>query len=73
MALCPICKSVAVMIAPGTFGGTTFFCANHNEFAVTDNVLRTASLMNASAARWELAWLEARSRAAKPQITAYDF
>jgi hypothetical protein len=51
MALCPICKSVEVTIAPETVGGTTFFCVNHKEFAVTDNVLNTKSLMTASSAR----------------------
>ena len=39
MATCPICKSEAEEIEPGTFDGVWFRCLKHREFGVSDTVL----------------------------------
>ena len=74
MATCPICNSEAEQIEPGAFDGKTFRCPKHGEFDVAHSVLNT--MMNASAARWEVALAKAASQAAegkRPRITTYDF
>lgn len=73
MALCPICKSVAILTPAEKFGDATFVCLNHEEFVVSHIVLGTKALMDAGATRWGLAWLHAKSRGSHPRITTYDF
>ena len=73
MATCPICKSEAQEIYPGSFDGTTFRCPNHNEFDVSDSVLKTR--MNATSEEWEAALKKATDRASgkRPKIFDPDF
>jgi hypothetical protein len=73
MATCPICKSEAQEIYPGSFDGKTFRCPNHNEFDVSDSVLKTR--MNATSEEWEAALKKATDRASgkRPKIFDPDF
>jgi hypothetical protein len=41
MATCPVCKSEAEEIEPGTFDGVWFRCLKHREFGVSDTALKT--------------------------------
>ena len=41
MAMCPVCKSEAEVIDPGTFDGVWFRCLKHREFGVSDTALKT--------------------------------
>ena len=42
MAICPVCKSEAEVIDPGTFDGVWFRCLKHREFGVSDTALKTS-------------------------------
>jgi hypothetical protein len=76
MLVCPICKSEAEEINPGTFDGVGFRCINHGEFEVADSALTEHK--NTEPTRWEGALTKAkdRARAAQetwPRILTYDF
>ena len=76
MATCPICKSDAEEIEPGSFDGKTFRCPKHGEFDVTGSVLSARAHMAADTAQWEAALKKARSRVfggKRPRIVTYDF
>jgi len=61
MVTCPICKSEAEEIEPGTFDGMWFRCLKHREFGVSDTALKTRK--NAEPEQWERALKKAIERA----------
>jgi hypothetical protein len=75
MATCPICKSEAQEIEPGTFvDGTWFRCLKHREFGVSDTALKTRK--DAEPEQWERALKKAIERAGegnRPKILDLDF
>jgi hypothetical protein len=75
METCPICKSEAEIIEPGTFvDGTWFRCLRHREFGVSDTALQ--SRKNAEPEEWERALKKAIERAGpeeRPKILDLDF
>jgi hypothetical protein len=76
MAICPICKSEATEIEPGSFDGKSFSCPNHGEFDVTGSVLSVPAHMAAGTEQWEAALKKAASRSfggKRPRIVTYDF
>ena len=76
MAACPICKSEAEEIEPGTFDGVWFRCLKHREFGVSDTVLSLKPRMDAGSDEWEAALKKAIERAGageRPKILDLDF
>jgi hypothetical protein len=76
MAICPICKSEAEEIEPGTFDGKWFRCLKHREFGVSDTVLSLKARMDARSDEWEAALKKAIERAGaeeRPKILDLDF
>jgi hypothetical protein len=76
MATCPICKSEAEEIEPGTFDGVWFRCLKHREFGVSDTVLSLKPRMDAGSDEWEAALKKAIERAGageRPKILDLDF
>jgi hypothetical protein len=76
MATCPICKSEAEEIEPGTFDGVWFRCLKHREFGVSDTVLSLKPRMDAGSDEWERALKKAIERAGpdeRPKILDLDF
>jgi hypothetical protein len=76
MATCPICKSEAEEIEPGTFDGVWFRCLKHREFGVSDTVLSLKPRMDAGPDEWEAALKKAIERAGageRPKILDLDF
>ena len=74
MAICPVCKSEAEVIDPGTFDGVWFRCLKHREFGVSDTALKTRK--DASSEQWERALKRATERAGegtRPKILDTDF
>jgi hypothetical protein len=74
MVTCPICKSEAKKIDPGTFDGVWFRCLKHREFGVSDTALKTRK--NAEPEQWERALKKAIERAGpeeRPKIPDLDF
>jgi hypothetical protein len=74
MAICPVCKSEAEVIDPGTFDGVWFRCLKHREFGVSDTALKTRK--DASPEQWESALKRATERAGegtRPKIHGTDF
>jgi hypothetical protein len=74
MVTCPICKSEAEEIEPGTFDGMWFRCLKHREFGVSDTALKTRK--NAEPEQWEGALKKAIERAdpeERPKILDLDF
>jgi len=73
MVTCPICKSEAEIIEPGTFDGTWFRCLKHREFGVSDTALKTRK--SAEPEEWEGALKKAIERAGeeRPKILDLDF
>jgi hypothetical protein len=75
MATCPICRSEAEEIEPGTFiDGTWFRCLKHREFGVSDTALKTRK--DAEPEQWERALKKAIERAGpqeRPKILDLDF
>jgi hypothetical protein len=74
MAICPVCKSEAEEIDPGTFDGVWFRCLKHREFGVSDTALKTGK--DASPEQWERALKRATERAGegmRPKILDTDF
>ena len=74
MVTCPICKSEAEKIDPGTFDGVWFRCLTHREFGVSDTALKTRR--NADQEQWERALKKAIERAGpeeRPKILDLDF
>ena len=61
MLICPICKSEAEEIEPGTFDGVWFRCLKHREFGVSDTALKTRK--DAEPEQWERALKKATERA----------
>ena len=74
MATCPVCKSEAEEIEPGTFDGVWFRCLKHREFGASDTALKTRK--DAEPEQWERALKKAIERAGaekRPKITDDDF
>jgi len=74
MVICPICKSEAEEIEPGTFDGVWFRCLKHREFGVSDTALKTRK--NVEPEQWERALKKAIERAGpeeRPKILDLDF
>ena len=74
MATCPVCRSEAEEIEPGTFDGVWFRCLKHREFGVSDTALKTRK--DAEPEQWERALKKAIERARgenRPKITDDDF
>jgi|GEM_PF-1477073 hypothetical protein len=74
MVTCPICKSEAEEIEPGTFDGMWFRCLKHREFGVSDRALKTRK--NAEPEQSERALKKAIERAGpeeRPKILDLDF
>jgi hypothetical protein len=74
MVTCPVCKSEAEEIEPGTFDGVWFRCLKHREFGVSDTALKTRK--DAEPEQWERALKKAFERAGaekRPKITDDDF
>ena len=61
MTMCPICRSEAEQIDPGTFDGVWFRCLKHREFGVSDTALKTRK--DADQEEWESALKKATERA----------
>jgi hypothetical protein len=73
MAICPVCKSEAEEIDPGTFDGVWFRCLKHREFGISDTALLRK---DASPEQWERALKRATERAGegtRPKILDTDF
>jgi hypothetical protein len=60
MATCPVCRSEAEEIEPGTFDGVWFRCLKHREFGVSDTALKTRK--DAEPEQWERALKKASER-----------
>ena len=74
MAICPVCKSEAEVIDPGTFDGVWFRCLKHREFGISDTAVKTRK--DASPEQWERALKRATERAGegtRPKILDTDF
>jgi hypothetical protein len=74
MIVCPICRSPAEEIDPGTFDGSAFRCKHHGDFEVSHSVLATEAAADPD--QWEIALNKARGRAdpgSRPRILSYDF
>ena len=74
MATCPVCKTEAEEIDPGTFDGVWFRCLKHREFGVSDTALITRR--GAEPEQWERALKKAIERAGegtRPKILDTDF
>ena len=74
MVTCPVCKSEAEEIEPGTFDGVWFRCLKHREFGVSDTALKTRK--DAEPEQWERALKKAVERAGegnRPKILDEDF
>jgi hypothetical protein len=74
MLICPICKSEAEEIEPGTFDGVWFRCLKHREFGVSNTALKTRK--DAEPEQWESALKKATERAGegnRPKILDLDF
>ena len=74
MTMCPICKSEAEQIDPGTFDGVWFRCLKHREFGVSDTALKTGK--DADQEQWDNALKRATERAGegqRPKILDTDF
>jgi hypothetical protein len=74
MATCPVCRSEAEEIEPGTFDGVWFRCLKHREFGVSDTALKTRK--DAEPEQWERALKKAIERSGtekRPKITDDDF
>ena len=74
MVTCPVCKSEAEEIEPGTFDGVWFRCLKHREFGVSHTALKTRK--DAEPEQWERALKKAVERAGegnRPKILDEDF